>query len=469
MVLLCGARNVGKSSFARLLLNRALSEGAKRLRFLECDLGQSEFTPPGLVALHDVAAPCLGPPHTHLRPPRSCRFIGHTSPTNHPTQYVACVAAMMEAHKQAEEPPRDEREAPAAQAGGQTAQAGVASLVVNTCGWVTGMGGELLADIVRVAAPTHLILLEQPEGGTPPTAALDVAAGFWTTVVRLPALSTMSASTGASKAGAAGEGADGMEEGDDGDEEDDEGEEEEEEEEEELEERRSEDDEDGAAEEEGDVEMTPVADAPTPAAKPRRPAAPPSHESRNLQLLAYFDALPPCVKRLPGDPNAYMNQNWQEALIGLLARAPIAVPLSSLRAVWPHKTTGGEPLTRSDICRVLNASFVALLRPPADPQEAPVDGDVVRGWASHECVGLALVRSVDAKSGLLFIVTPVPHEKLEGVCVFARAMVDLPIAMLQPTALTNPSPYLGDGLEDASPGGKRMQSRNNLERGPTKK
>ena len=49
VVVLCGARNVGKSSFARLLLNRALSEGAPGVRFLESDLGQPEFTPAGLV------------------------------------------------------------------------------------------------------------------------------------------------------------------------------------------------------------------------------------------------------------------------------------------------------------------------------------------------------------------------------------------------------------------------------------
>ena len=58
VVLLCGARNQGKSSFARLLINRALADGP--VRFLECDIGQSELSPPGMISLHTVSEPLLG-------------------------------------------------------------------------------------------------------------------------------------------------------------------------------------------------------------------------------------------------------------------------------------------------------------------------------------------------------------------------------------------------------------------------
>jgi polynucleotide 5'-hydroxyl-kinase GRC3/NOL9 len=48
-----GPRNSGKSTFARTLLNRLL-EKHERVAFLECDLGQSEFTTSGMVSLNVV-------------------------------------------------------------------------------------------------------------------------------------------------------------------------------------------------------------------------------------------------------------------------------------------------------------------------------------------------------------------------------------------------------------------------------
>jgi polynucleotide 5'-hydroxyl-kinase GRC3/NOL9 len=54
-----GAKNVGKSTFARYSLNSLLSSH-ENVAFLECDPGQSEFTPPGTVSLNIVSKPCIG-------------------------------------------------------------------------------------------------------------------------------------------------------------------------------------------------------------------------------------------------------------------------------------------------------------------------------------------------------------------------------------------------------------------------
>ena len=35
--------------------------------FLECDVGQAEFTVPGVVSLHCITKPIYGPPYTHMR------------------------------------------------------------------------------------------------------------------------------------------------------------------------------------------------------------------------------------------------------------------------------------------------------------------------------------------------------------------------------------------------------------------
>jgi polynucleotide 5'-hydroxyl-kinase GRC3/NOL9 len=54
-----GARNSGKSTFARYSMNKLLSV-YERIAFLECDPGQSEFTAPGMVSLNIVSKPCIG-------------------------------------------------------------------------------------------------------------------------------------------------------------------------------------------------------------------------------------------------------------------------------------------------------------------------------------------------------------------------------------------------------------------------
>lgn len=72
-----GPKNSGKSTFARTLLNRLSIRCAslyttghliiyialcryRRVAFLECDLGQSEFTPGGVVALTVINQPVFG-------------------------------------------------------------------------------------------------------------------------------------------------------------------------------------------------------------------------------------------------------------------------------------------------------------------------------------------------------------------------------------------------------------------------
>jgi polynucleotide 5'-kinase involved in rRNA processing len=95
-------------------------------------ISPSVWTAPGLVALHDVHEPCLGGPHTHLRSPRACRFVGCPTPAESPKEYVACVTALLDAHR------RDAKEAEGAAEGAAEEAAG-GSLIVNTCGWVSGL------------------------------------------------------------------------------------------------------------------------------------------------------------------------------------------------------------------------------------------------------------------------------------------------------------------------------------------
>jgi polynucleotide 5'-hydroxyl-kinase GRC3/NOL9 len=59
IVLVKGPKRSGKSTFARATLNNLLNRYEK-VAWLECDLGQGEFSPGGVVGLWIVDAPILG-------------------------------------------------------------------------------------------------------------------------------------------------------------------------------------------------------------------------------------------------------------------------------------------------------------------------------------------------------------------------------------------------------------------------
>ena len=139
-LVVCGCKGAGKSTFARLLLNRLA--GAGGVAYLDTDCGQAEFTPPGtctladivqdsgpvqgllgcagLVSLHLLSDAVSGQPHQHLRQADSARFVGELSCAGDPVRYVAAVEAVL-------------ADLPAAAS--QHEQAAV-PLIVNTAGWV---------------------------------------------------------------------------------------------------------------------------------------------------------------------------------------------------------------------------------------------------------------------------------------------------------------------------------------------
>ena len=67
-LLVCGAVGVGKSTLCRYLTNYFLNRWPF-VCYIESDVGQTEFTVPGVVALHLLSEPVLGPPMAHLRTP----------------------------------------------------------------------------------------------------------------------------------------------------------------------------------------------------------------------------------------------------------------------------------------------------------------------------------------------------------------------------------------------------------------
>ncbi|ETE62219.1 Polynucleotide 5'-hydroxyl-kinase NOL9 [Ophiophagus hannah] len=152
VILVCGPKSIGKSTFNRYLMNLLLNR-LPCLEYLECDLGQPEFNPPGCISLVDVREPLLGPPFSHQRPPRKMAFYGDISCEHDTERYLDTLKYVLGGY---------ERDVP---------------LLINTMGWVKGqreiesfhiviirwgrLAGLLLLliDVIRLLLPTHVVQL----------------------------------------------------------------------------------------------------------------------------------------------------------------------------------------------------------------------------------------------------------------------------------------------------------------------
>ncbi|ELT95693.1 hypothetical protein CAPTEDRAFT_197373, partial [Capitella teleta] len=137
-VIACGGKNVGKSTLVRIMVNSMLNV-CQKVAHLECDVGQSEFTPSGCVSLTIIEKPLLGPPFTHDIVPLSVCFVGSLTPSDDPAHYINCVRYVYN---------------------GFTQLNADIPLVINTMGWSQGLGIPLLMDIIRICEPTHLLQLD---------------------------------------------------------------------------------------------------------------------------------------------------------------------------------------------------------------------------------------------------------------------------------------------------------------------
>ncbi|KAA8540891.1 hypothetical protein F0562_024971 [Nyssa sinensis] len=146
VVLICGAKNSGKTIFSRHLLNNLLQR-YKKVAYLDTDVGQTEFTPPGCLSLvvvdkitPDLTIPCL-------KTPARCFFFGDLSSKRDPTAYLTYIFALYDYYQKEycmfnkSECP-DNTELP---------------LVINTPGWVKGIGYDILVDMLKYIAPTHVV------------------------------------------------------------------------------------------------------------------------------------------------------------------------------------------------------------------------------------------------------------------------------------------------------------------------
>ncbi|VDC04021.1 unnamed protein product [Peniophora sp. CBMAI 1063] len=150
-----GTKNSGKSTLARTMVNR-LSARYRRVAYLDCDVGQSEFTPGGMVALTILDQPVFGPPFTHLTVPYQAHYIGSSSPRSSPSHYLSSISSLLHTYA------IDLRHAAVLDPSLSTSTsisedgriADSVPLVINTMGWAKGLGADLTLKIEHLSAPS---------------------------------------------------------------------------------------------------------------------------------------------------------------------------------------------------------------------------------------------------------------------------------------------------------------------------
>lgn len=162
-IMVCGPKSSGKSTFAKILGNRLLSQASKGVALLDLDPGQPEYSPPGQLALVHIQEPNFGAPFSHPVPGGSSKIIrahsiGSISPALDPHLYMSCVLDLFSHYRQSGSAVRD------------------CPLIINTPGWVFGTGLEILVDIIGKIKPTDIIYMSQ-EGPPEVYGTLKEAAG----------------------------------------------------------------------------------------------------------------------------------------------------------------------------------------------------------------------------------------------------------------------------------------------------
>ncbi|RLN24816.1 polynucleotide 5' [Panicum miliaceum] len=142
----CGPGNSGKSAFSRLLLNTLITR-YKNVGYLDIDVGQPEFTPPGFVSLHVLEEQAKDLTILYLRNPKRCFFFGDVCAKRNPKLLLTYIFDLYDyflkefyCFREANNP-----------------KTSAIPLVINTSGWIKGNGLHVLTEMLKYVSPTHVI------------------------------------------------------------------------------------------------------------------------------------------------------------------------------------------------------------------------------------------------------------------------------------------------------------------------
>ncbi|POS77798.1 hypothetical protein DHEL01_v203804 [Diaporthe helianthi] len=154
ILLVCGPKSSGKSTFSRLMANRLVtSRGSNKDRgwpgvaILDIDPGQPEFAPPGVISHVQLDEPNLAPPFGHpnldsTSTGRSVRShaLASITPASDTEHYQDCIMDLYNSYQSSH---NDQ------------------PLLINTPGWIQGTGLGLLMDLIYKIRPTEVIYMSE--------------------------------------------------------------------------------------------------------------------------------------------------------------------------------------------------------------------------------------------------------------------------------------------------------------------
>lgn len=138
--IVCGGKGVGKSTYVRYLVNRAVQRHGGAL-LIDLDIGQPELFVPQCIAATCVREPLLGAGYMQSRAPDRALLFGEINVTIAPLKYLRCVLRLL-------------RECAA------NAEWAQLPWVVNTMGYNRGFGLEMMACVLRVFAMTDVVQIQ---------------------------------------------------------------------------------------------------------------------------------------------------------------------------------------------------------------------------------------------------------------------------------------------------------------------
>ena len=167
--LVCGAKGVGKSTLLRYSINRILKKH-DTVAVIDCDVGQPEFTVPGMVSLHLISSPVLHPNYANIKEPILSHYVGDISTKSDPQAVVVAIDKLINRYRECCSQKSKSIRQEYSNAASNNIFAALNKddidtidtqsnipLVVNTDGWIRYTGAEILSNIVKTLNPTHVL------------------------------------------------------------------------------------------------------------------------------------------------------------------------------------------------------------------------------------------------------------------------------------------------------------------------
>ncbi|KAK5995657.1 Polynucleotide 5'-hydroxyl-kinase GRC3 [Cladobotryum mycophilum] len=153
VILVCGPKSAGKSTFSKLLTNRLLTgeqttsqKSTHGVAVLDLDPGQPEYAPPGTLSLVHITQPNLGVPFTHPSLDDTsykvvrCHALASVTPASAPEYYLESALDLLETAR------RTLRNS---------------HLLINSPGWILGTGLDLLVELINKVNPAEVIYMSE--------------------------------------------------------------------------------------------------------------------------------------------------------------------------------------------------------------------------------------------------------------------------------------------------------------------